>query len=68
MAGYCSDCAQRLFGDPGDDFAGLTSPEDNARGVFAYVLCEGCKTNIFVDHTGARVSGAPRQKCRTCGG
>ncbi|HLF66052.1 MAG TPA: hypothetical protein VI522_00390 [Gammaproteobacteria bacterium] len=68
MSGFCTDCSQRLFGDPGDDFEGLSSPEDNAKGIFTYVYCEGCKANIFVDHSGARVSGAARKTgCRTCG-
>lgn len=55
MAGFCLDCSVRAWGEAGDDFEGLTTAAENAKGVYAYVLCEGCGTNIFVDHTGSRV-------------
>jgi len=50
MAGFCTQCAERLFGEDFGDFAGLCD-----RGGEATVLCEGCGGVIGVDYTGYRL-------------
>lgn len=58
MADFCRQCALDMWGpDPvyGRDLAGLSSPEDTAKGLYAVVICEGCGY-IQVDHEGNCVS------------
>lgn len=56
MADFCKQCTEELFDDLcGNDFAGLTTPEDTVQGLYAVVLCEGCGP-CQVDHTGFRVT------------
>ena len=55
MADFCKECSQRFFTEDFEDFADLTSEEETKAGIFAYVLCEGCGGNIFVNHLGWRI-------------
>lgn len=50
MAEFCVQCAKK-FGFTEDDFEGLTSPEEWAKGRAAIVLCEECGA-IQVDPDG----------------
>ena len=46
MAEFCKQCAHELgFAPPyghSYDFAGLTTEQDEAQGLYTLVLCEGC--------------------------
>ena len=43
MADFCRQCTTDLFGeDVINDFAGMTTKEDEKQGRFALVLCERC--------------------------
>jgi len=46
MADFCRQCVQDLFpdhnGEITGDFVGMTTPEDETKGLYAVVLCEGC--------------------------
>jgi hypothetical protein len=56
MADFCAQCAEDLFGDGhSSDFAGLSTAQETAAGLYHVVLCEGCGP-IQVDHTGRCVS------------
>lgn len=54
MAKFCNQCAHDL-GLPIGDFAGLTKPQDWAKGLSVVVICEGCGP-IQVDPGGKCVS------------
>lgn len=51
MADFCKACSLHHFNQDAGDLAGLCTPQDNAQGFFAQVLCEGCGP-IYVDHEG----------------
>lgn len=55
MADFCSQCSIELFGKDYGDMAGITSPEDWAKGLAAIVLCEDCGA-IQVDPGGLCIS------------
>lgn len=42
MADFCKQCSIENFGEDFEDFKGAVSPANNANGLFAAVLCEGC--------------------------
>lgn len=54
MGEYCNQCSYVMFGIIGD-FVGYTPEEDEANGIYALVICEGCGP-IQVDHKGNCVS------------
>lgn len=56
MAEFCRQCSARKLGADFGDFAGITTSEQTAQGVYAEVLCEGCGPTQ-VDHEGACVGG-----------
>lgn len=51
MADFCKQCSEAEFGEDFGDLAGLSTPEDTAKGLYAVVLCEGCGPTQ-VDHEG----------------
>lgn len=55
MASFCKQCSVDIFGEDFDDYAGISTPEDTANGLYATVLCEDCGP-CQVDHTGNCVS------------
>ncbi len=55
MADFCQQCSIALFGEDFGDFAGASSPEDTAQGLYAFALCEGCGMTQ-VDHAGLCVA------------
>lgn len=55
MANFCKQCSIDLgFGDEGD-MAGITTKENEAEGLFCYVLCEDCGY-IQVNNAGECIS------------
>ena len=44
MADFCRQCAIKFLGLDGDlnDLVGLSTPEDDANGLYPVVICEGC--------------------------
>ena len=55
MADFCRQCSVQLFGEDFGDLAGITKAEQEAEGLYALALCEGCGP-IQVDHAGDCVS------------
>jgi hypothetical protein len=61
MADFCNQCIEEILGVDTEaegfdgDLSGLCTESDEARGLYATVLCEGCGP-IQVDHTGKCVS------------
>lgn len=55
MSDFCKQCSETLFNADSKDLAGLSTPEETAKGLYPFVLCEGCGP-IQVDHTGQCVS------------
>ncbi len=55
MASFCKQCSVEVFDEDYDDYAGLTTPEQTAEGLFCVVLCESCGA-CQVDHTGKCIS------------
>ena len=52
MADFCKQCSEALFTEDFGDMAGLCTAEENERGLFACVLCEGCgATQVTADGT-----------------
>jgi hypothetical protein len=51
MADFCQQCTMTTFGPETRDLAGLSTPEDTVKGLYAVVLCEGCGPTL-VDHEG----------------
>lgn len=51
MADFCRECSIALFGDDFGELAGLTKPEDWAKGLAVLAICEGCGS-IQVDPEG----------------
>lgn len=54
MADFCKECSIDTFGQDFGDFADLVTESEVAKGIGAYVLCEGCGY-IRVDHFGCRI-------------
>ena len=55
MADFCYDCTDHLIGDGSrNDFVGMLSEEDVAKGYLVTVLCEGCGY-IMINHNGKKV-------------
>jgi hypothetical protein len=42
MADFCQQCAIETFGEDIGDLAGITTEEQEAKGLYCVVLCEGC--------------------------
>jgi hypothetical protein len=57
MADFCQQCSLRNFGEDFGDMAGISKPEDEAKGVYPVLLCEGCGV-VQVDSTGHRIHEA----------
>lgn len=55
MADFCKQCSIEIFDQDFNDLAGITKPEDQAKGLFAVVICEGCGL-IQVDAEGKCIS------------
>ena len=55
MADFCHLCSIDTWGEDFKDHAGLSTPEDTAKGLYCLVICEGCGV-IQVDHEGKCVS------------
>jgi hypothetical protein len=55
MADFCKQCSIATFGSDYKDFHRLSTPEDTEKGLYCWVLCEGCG-DIQVDHDGACIS------------
>ena len=55
MADFCRQCSVDVFGEDFKELAGLSTPEDTAKGLYCTVICEGCGF-IQVDHEGNCVS------------
>lgn len=54
MAEFCKQCTLEVWGDYPSDFVGITTHEDVAEGMYAWVLCESCG-HIPVDVDGSCV-------------
>lgn len=50
MADFCNQCCTDMGFPPGDH-AGLSTPEDTAKGLYCVVICESCGITQ-VDHEG----------------
>lgn len=59
MADFCQECSLELFGEDFKEMAGITKPEDMAKGLACWVLCEECGY-IPVDPEGKRIGDVPR--------
>lgn len=55
MADYCKACSIEIFGEDFRELAGLSSPEQTAKGLYPVVICEGCGSTQ-VDHDGACIA------------
>lgn len=55
MADFCNQCSKAIFDEEIGDLAGITTPEQEARDLYAVVICEGCGI-IQVDAKGNCVS------------
>jgi hypothetical protein len=55
MASFCKQCSEELFGEDFEDLRGITTIEDEAKGLAAIVTCEGCG-DIQVDSHGRCIS------------
>ena len=55
MADFCAQCSIDTFGKDHGDLAGITTKEDEAKGLYAVVICEGCG-HIQVDSKGRCIS------------
>lgn len=42
MASFCKQCSEDLLGEDYGDMAEIVSEEEEAKGLMALVLCEGC--------------------------
>lgn len=54
MAEFCKNCGIEMWGFDNQDWAGVSTPEDTEKGLYAPVLCESCGP-CLVDHTGLRI-------------
>ena len=55
MAEFCKACSIKLYNNDLGDLAGITSAKNQADGVAAIVICEGCGV-IQVDQDGNCIS------------
>lgn len=55
MADFCKACSIATFGEDFGDLAGISTPEDTTKELYARVICEGCGVTS-VDHEGVCVS------------
>jgi len=55
MADFCKQCSIESFGEDSRDLAGITSKEEEQKGLYRLVLCEGCGP-IQVDSEGRCIS------------
>lgn len=55
MADYCKQCSINIFNKDYGDLANLTTKEEQEKGLFALVICEGCGA-IQVDIEGNCIS------------
>jgi len=55
MADFCQQCSVEEWGQDFGDLASITTLEDEAKGLYAVVICEGCG-HIQVDSKGRCVS------------
>ncbi len=55
MADFCRQCSADQ-GFDGEDLAGITTKDDEAQGLAAVVICEGCGV-VQVDHEGNCLGG-----------
>lgn len=55
MADFCAQCSKEIFGEDSGDLAGISKLNDEAKGLYPIVLCEGCGP-IMVDHAGNCIS------------
>lgn len=51
MADFCRQCSLEHFGEDFRELAGMSTPEDTAKGLFTVNICEGCGF-VLVDHEG----------------
>lgn len=63
MADFCKECSIETFGQDFKDLANISTPKDTEKGLYCFVLCEGCGS-ILVDHTGTKVPWAD-EECNT---
>lgn len=42
MADFCKKCSIDMFGEDFNDLAGISTLEDDAKELYANVICEGC--------------------------
>ena len=55
MAEFCRQCSIEVFDEDQQDFCGMTTIEDEEKGLAAIVICEGCGL-IQVNHKGECIS------------
>lgn len=55
MADFCKQCSEEIFCEDTGDLANITKPFQQAEGLYAVVLCEGCGP-IQVDVDGKCIS------------
>ena len=53
MADFCKKCSIEVWGEDGGDLAGLTTPDQQAAGLYCEALCETCGF-ILVNPDGSR--------------
>lgn len=54
MADFCKECNKEMFDVNTSDFAGITTPDQTKKELYAEVLCESCGF-IHVDHEGKKI-------------
>jgi hypothetical protein len=55
MSSFCKQCSVELFSFDARDLANITTPEQQAKGLYSVVLCEDCGI-IQVDKDGKCLS------------
>ena len=55
MADFCTQCTLDTFGKHGSDLSGLNTLEEQSKGLYPVVICEGCGI-IQVNHNGDCIS------------
>lgn len=55
MAVFCQQCSIDVWDEDTKDMASLTTIEEEAKGLYVEILCEGCGI-IQVDHDGRCVT------------
>ena len=46
MADFCKACSIEVWGEDGGDLTGLTTPDQQAAGLYREALCETCGFTI----------------------